>query len=137
MVAPSPRYLADPFHSEVVTGLADTVRRQSYRLLIHNISPEDDPTELLLPFRLRAKYSGNGPEGGQPSVLHGSSITWDRRLVKYRFGTAASRVSGTTSATLNSVPTPKVAVLHTELEIDQTLGLVFLCIGMAHAAQRE
>lgn len=53
VVDPSPRYLADPFHSQVVTGLADTVRRQSYRLLIHNISPEDDPTELLLPFRQR------------------------------------------------------------------------------------
>ena len=39
----------------------------------------------------RAKYSGNGPKGGQPSVLHGASITWDRRLVKYRFGIAASQ----------------------------------------------
>lgn len=58
VVDPSPRYLADPFHNEVVTGLADAVREHDYRLLIHNILPEDDPTQLLLPFRQRRVDGG-------------------------------------------------------------------------------
>ena len=52
-------------------------------------------------------------QGGQRLVWAGEGAQ-----VRYRLPWAAPQ-----PATANSVPTPKVAVLHPELEFDQTLGL--------------
>lgn len=53
VVDPSPRYLADPFHSEVVTGIADVAREFGYGLFIQGILLDEagsKPRELLKPF---------------------------------------------------------------------------------------
>jgi DNA-binding LacI/PurR family transcriptional regulator len=56
VVDPSPRYLADPFHSEVVTGIADVAREFGYGLFIQGILLDEagsQPEQLLQPFRQR------------------------------------------------------------------------------------
>lgn len=40
VVDPSPRYLADPFHADVVAGLADVAREHASGLLIQNVPPD-------------------------------------------------------------------------------------------------
>jgi DNA-binding LacI/PurR family transcriptional regulator len=51
VVDPSPRYLADPFHGEVLSGLADVTRSKGYGLFIESIAPGDAPERLLRPLR--------------------------------------------------------------------------------------
>lgn len=53
VVDPSPRYLADPFHSEVVTGIGDVAREHGYGLLIQGMLLDEaaQPAEILHPFQ--------------------------------------------------------------------------------------
>lgn len=50
---PSPRYLADPFHGALLSGLADIARERGYSLLIHSLGPGDEPPRFTDPFRQR------------------------------------------------------------------------------------
>jgi LacI family transcriptional regulator len=43
VVDPSPRYLSDPFHASVLTGLADVARDRGYGLVIHSTPPGGGP----------------------------------------------------------------------------------------------
>jgi DNA-binding LacI/PurR family transcriptional regulator len=52
VVDPSPRYLADPFHGAVLTGLADIARERGYGLVIQGSPPASpDDGSLADPFR--------------------------------------------------------------------------------------
>ncbi len=58
VVDPSPRYLADPFHGEVLTGLADVARDRGYGLVIQGSRPgSPDDGSPADPFR-QARIDG-------------------------------------------------------------------------------
>lgn len=105
VVDPSPRYLSDPFHSEIVTGIADVAREHGYGLLIQaSVLTQTSQTQELLqafkqnridggvmtlagPPELRQRYLEQVMALGQPFVLleqkveapNGASILGENR----------------------------------------------------------
>ncbi len=70
VVDPSPRYLADPFHSEVVTGIADVAREHGYGLLIQGtlLDEAGQPQEFLRPFQQKRLDGGVITLAGPPNL---------------------------------------------------------------------
>lgn len=71
VVDPSPRYLSDPFHSEVVTGIADVAREHGYGLLIQaSVLARNHQTqeELLQPFKQNRIDGGVITLAGPPEL---------------------------------------------------------------------
>lgn len=70
VVDPSPRYLSDPFHSEVVTGIADVAREHGYGLLIQAtlLDETSQPQELLRAFQQNRIDGGVITLAGRPEL---------------------------------------------------------------------
>jgi DNA-binding LacI/PurR family transcriptional regulator len=70
VVDPSPRYLADPFHSEVVTGIGDVAREHGYGLLIQGtlLDEADHLPEILRPFQQKRIDGGVITLAGPPNL---------------------------------------------------------------------
>jgi DNA-binding LacI/PurR family transcriptional regulator len=70
VVDPSPRYLADPFHSEVVTGIADVAREHGYGLLIQGtlLDEADELHEFITPYQQNRIDGGVITLAGPPKL---------------------------------------------------------------------
>jgi DNA-binding LacI/PurR family transcriptional regulator len=92
-VDPSPRYLADPFHSEVVTGIGDVAREHGYGLLIQGMLLDEagHPSEILRPFQQKRIDGGVITLAGLPSLRRAylEQITG----IKQPFGLLEQKVS--------------------------------------------
>jgi DNA-binding LacI/PurR family transcriptional regulator len=68
-VDPSARFLSDPFHVAILSGMADTLREQEYCLLVQAMNP-DDPVATFLQLYQQRRFDG--------AVIHLSGSQEDR-----------------------------------------------------------